>query len=97
MSILLAALLFTVPANDVTPPSAPATDEGTPAPKPKKPKKICHEVPRSGSHIAQTVCRTQAEWDNQPTPQDMGMGVDIPGNRATTGRSTNVGTKGRGL
>lgn len=97
MSILLAALLFAVPVASDPPSPAPATDEGAPVPKPKKPKKICHEVMRSGSHIAQTICRTQAEWDNQPSTEDMGMGVDIPGNRATTGRSVNVGTKGPSL
>ena len=95
MSIVLAALLLTAPAVVEAPQGAPAPDETT-APKPKKPKKICHEVPRSGSHIAQTICRTQEEWDNQPDPKDMGMGVDIPGNRATTGRSVNVGTQGGG-
>lgn len=93
MSILLASLLFaaTVPQG-VTP--TPAEDAAPPTAKPKD-KKICHSVMRSGSHIAQTICRTQTEWDNQPSARDMGMGVDIPGNRATTGRSVDVGAKNR--
>jgi len=83
----LVALLLVSPVPDGAP--APRPDDAKPA-KPKE-KKICHSVTRSGSRIAETICRTQAEWDSQPSAQDMGEGVDIPGNRATTGRSTNVG------
>jgi len=95
MSMLLVALLFTTPAASTPQDAAPTTESGTPAAKPKKAKKICHTVDKPGSHIPATICRTQAEWDNQPSPQDMGMGVDIPGNRATTGRSVDVGAKNR--
>lgn len=97
MSMLLAVALLTAPAADVPQDVAPPTESGTAAAKPKKAKKICHTVDKPGSHIPATVCRTQEEWDNQPSPQDMGSGVDIPGNRASTGRSVNVGTKGPGL
>lgn len=90
MLLHLVALLLVLPMPDGAPGVAPRPDEGKPATRPKE-KKICHSVTRSGSRIAETICRTQAEWDSQPSAQDMGEGVDIPGNRATTGRSTNVG------
>ncbi len=89
MSMILSALLLTTPAIAAAPQGVPAAGEDSAA-KPK-PKKICHSFTRSGSRIAETVCRTQAEWDSQPSLQDMGEGVDIPGNRAATGREINRG------
>lgn len=39
----------------------------TPAAKPKKEKKICRDGDASSySHMPTRVCKTQAEWDNNP-------------------------------
>lgn len=52
--------------------AAAAPEAATPAVassevKPEKPKKICRANKSTGSRIKGRICKTQEEWDGQPT------------------------------
>jgi hypothetical protein len=85
LGIAVGALGIAVPA---------AATDGSQAAAPAKPKKehrICKTRVRSGSNLATTVCKTNAEWAALEGTYDPDSEVGVPGNRAATGRETNVG------
>jgi hypothetical protein len=46
------------------PAQAPSSGQAKAA-KPKKEKKVCHEVMKSGSHLPTVTCKTAAQWAEQ--------------------------------
>lgn len=83
--LLMVAMILASPAGSLPQEGAATATGGAVTTAPKKAKKICHSVTKPGSHIAETVCRTAAEWDD-PDAADAGAGTEtMPGNRATTG------------
>jgi hypothetical protein len=71
-----AALLLsgtTAIAHQTAPATATAEEAGgtAPAVKPKKERKICRDAGNSYSHMQTRVCKTQAEWDNNPGAREI--------------------------
>lgn len=58
LSLMLAA---------AAPEAATASEQPASTAKPPKPKKICHSQINTGSRMKRTICKTQQEWDEQPT------------------------------
>ena len=63
---------------------------GGPAAKPAKQKKVCRERMRSGSHLANIVCKTPEQWAELQAEFDGQDEYGIPGNRVMTARCMNV-------
>ena len=77
-----------------------ATPETTmvtaPGAKPKKPKRVCRERGRSGSHLTNVVCKTPEEWAALQSDVDDQDEYGIPGNRTSTARALNVSPLNKG-
>jgi hypothetical protein len=56
ISVMLAA---SSPSADVGSNEAPGQSQ----PKPRKPKKICRSIAKTGSRITKSECKTQEQWD----------------------------------
>ncbi|WP_293677505.1 hypothetical protein [uncultured Phenylobacterium sp.] len=67
--------------------AAPAAAVATAAEKPAKPKKICVEETRMGSHFRQRICATKEEWDQRRLRDAEAMARD-GSNRATCSGNT---------
>jgi hypothetical protein len=63
---------------------------GAPRGKPAKPKKVCRERMRSGSHLTNVVCKTPEQWAELQAEFDDQAEYGIPGNRVMTAREINV-------
>jgi len=66
MRLICCAVLFalcSVPAAAITTDAQPAEQQTS---KPKKERKICRVVQKTGSRMNPKVCKTQAEWDAIP-------------------------------
>ena len=49
------------------PEAATASDQTASTAKQAKPKKVCHSQVNTGSRMKRTICKTQQEWDSEPT------------------------------
>jgi hypothetical protein len=76
--------------------ATPETTTVTAPAKSKKEKKVCRERGRSGSHLANVVCKTPEQWAELQEQLDTEAEYGIPGNRTATGRAMNRGTGGGG-
>ena len=82
--------------------AAPMETAGSPDPAPTaepkkaKPRRICRETERSGSHMTLRICRTAEEW-SELSSKTFDQPFNMPGNRAATGRNINTGTKPRDM
>ena len=57
-------------------PAASATMGATVAEKPAKPKKVCVEEERMGSHFRQRICATPEEWKRRREADSAAMSPD---------------------
>ena len=72
-------------------PAAAMTDQPAATPKPKKERRICKTMIRSGSNLSTTRCKTHAEWLALETTYGEDGEIVVPGNRTTTSRNIEVG------
>lgn len=90
-SALAAFSMAPLASAQVTTPAPGTETDATTAPAPTPPKKVCRNDAPTGSHLSRRVCKTVAEWNSASVDRD----YQVVGNRTSTGRNINLGTKGR--
>jgi hypothetical protein len=70
---------------------APASSTQAATAQPKKPKKVCRERMRSGSHLSNITCKTPEQWAELQATFDEEAEYGIPGNKVATGRMIDRG------
>lgn len=93
LSLVSVGLAGTAAAQTSTPTTATPEDTTVTAPgaKPAKEKRVCRERGRAGSHLANRVCKTPAEWAALQSDVDDQDEYGIPGARVATGRAIDHG------